>query len=142
MGDSFKHPIDVHGNLIVPKPQHPVPTFFEILGASGVGPALVFAIVAAAIEFDHEPRFKAEEIHDVRCYGLLAAELDSPELAVAQHCPELLLSVGARAAQSSRALAIKWRRRQFSGGEIFHCGPSPAPSSRPLPTVTGKAGDA
>ena len=48
----------------------------------------------AAVEFDDQPAFQANEIDDIRADGMLAAELAAHEGAVAQMVPDGAFGVG------------------------------------------------
>ncbi|MGH7812998.1 MAG: hypothetical protein ACREQI_03240 [Candidatus Binataceae bacterium] len=85
--DPFEHLLQTVQHLFVPKAQYPVAPILKPRGAAAVGPLHRLLAMLAAVEFDYQARFKAEEIGDLRWDRMLAAELRSLELAVAQVRP-------------------------------------------------------
>jgi hypothetical protein len=80
----LKHSLGVLQHFIVPEPQNREPLTTQ----PDIPPLNLSAVqVLAAIHFDHQPRRQANEIHDVRPHGLLAAELVAVQIPQPQLAP-------------------------------------------------------
>jgi|GEM_PF-6005675 len=123
-GDCFEDAIEVFQHLIVPESEHLVALRLEILCAALVGFALCLFVMLAAVQLDYQARLEAEEVGNVGFDGLLAAELGTLDLAVAQARPQFSRRVGVgQASALARSLA---RIGGVSGlnSEFFIRGPS------------------
>ena len=96
-GDGRQNALKIFEDFVIPETQNRVAQGAQI----GVARLITFegASVLAAVEFDDEPEFGADEVHDVGADGLLTAELVAIHLAVAQLAPEQGFGIGGLAAQ-------------------------------------------
>lgn len=88
----FKHGLRFQQHLVIPKPQHPKPSFFDL----PVSMAIVLRVVLmlSAIQFDDQFGFDAGEIGDIGTNRNLAPETMAADLPVAQKAPEVAFGVG------------------------------------------------
>jgi hypothetical protein len=86
--DRFVHRGGVIKNLVVPEPQHPETTGFEI-ARSGAVMLLLFQVLTA-IDLDNQLRIKAHKIDNEFVDFHLTAELVTATLAVTKEVPQLL----------------------------------------------------
>jgi hypothetical protein len=95
----LQHRLTIAEHIVIPEPQHLIPTLHEENRPSLVGPDL--RGMMAAIELNHQPVCRPAEIHDVRANGVLPAKLGMMELPITQLPPEYPLTVGLPPAQPS-----------------------------------------
>jgi hypothetical protein len=92
IGDTLQNSFDVGADLMVPEPQHVVSRMVQKIGSTFV--VGQFVRVLRTIDLDNELRLWAEEIDEEWTDGMLAAELESIELAAAQARPQSVLPFG------------------------------------------------
>ena len=83
---------------MVPDPKHPEAFASQIVVTAAVRSGCV---VLPTIGFDHQHRFEADKINDIRPDWMLAAEFPAEQFTVAQMTPQPSLCIRHRASQSS-----------------------------------------
>ena len=92
IGDALHNGVDLRSDLMVPESQHRVSCIAQKL--SSILVAGQFVRVLRTVDLDNEPCLWAKEIHEEWTDRMLAAELESIELAAAQTRPESMLPFG------------------------------------------------
>jgi hypothetical protein len=96
--------IELLANLVIPKPQHRQASFGEKTISRSVAPSRFLVIVAASIEFNNEPRFRAVKVDDVRIDRVLSPEFVAAEISIAQTPPQNSFGVSGLAPEVTRAI--------------------------------------
>ena len=92
--DDAQHGSRLDKNLPIVEAQHMKAIGGEYLCTSSVRSSGVGLEVLSAVEFDHQPRFDACEIGEVRANRVLASELVAVEPVISQVSPQQSLCVG------------------------------------------------
>ncbi len=100
-GEDARH---VGGDLVAPEPDHAVTACLEPARPLVIMRRLGSLAVLPAINLDHQPLFKADEIDDECADRVLAAEAEAVDLAAAQSAPKTALRRAHVSAQGSGTL--------------------------------------
>ena len=120
-------------HFFIAEAEHAVAVGAEVLLALPVVGLLVGMLVDLSVHFDDQAGFMAEKVGDERPDGVLAAEFESAQLAVAQVFPEVLFGGGCSLAQFARALDQGMGRATLTPPP----GPFPGSRGRALPPPPG-----
>ncbi|BAM89343.1 hypothetical protein S58_33470 [Bradyrhizobium oligotrophicum S58] len=97
----MKHTFDISKHIVVPEAKNAIAGSLDLPGAGSV--LLLLPIMLAAVDFDHELRFAADEIDDEGSDLRLPAEVRTGELdVVAEALPKDPFSFGRFGAHSLR----------------------------------------
>ena len=95
--NDFQHSFGVSQDLIVPKSDHPESPLRQESATLDIRRLSLHGL--AAVEFDDQPPFEADEVHDLGRERILATKCMSYKAVVAEVLPEATFSVGLVPAQ-------------------------------------------
>lgn len=101
--DCRKHSIYVFADIGVANADYLKPELLKLASALLVMRALLARRMRAAVNFDNELAVERNEIDDVACNRILAAELPSSKLTPAQSLPKKIFGCGLIGSQRARA---------------------------------------
>jgi len=97
--DGFENSLCFLQHLIVPKTHHAQTKRFQFPGSIRIINSLLVIGMSAAVKFNDQSSFMAVKIGDIAGNGMLPAEFETQQLAVAQQLPEQVFGVGGIFAQ-------------------------------------------
>jgi hypothetical protein len=92
IADPLHNGVDFRSDLMVPEPQHAISSIAQKF--SSIFVESQFVCVLGTIDLDNQLRLRAKVICEEWTDGMLAAELESFELAAAQARPEIMFPFG------------------------------------------------
>jgi hypothetical protein len=114
----LQHPVQILQHFVIPEPQHAIALCFE-----GYRAALVLvrsACMLAAVDFNDQLQFLAQEVGEVRTARMLAPKLEADEPAGAQSIPEPAFGVRGLRAQLPRTIDEELALVRRSGAQSNH----------------------
>jgi hypothetical protein len=108
--DSIKDSVEILNEFVIPEALDTKSVIFQELGSRSVIGDVLSLAVLAAVEFDDQLFFKADEVRDVGTDGLLPPEFVATKSSTAECLPQLPFEVGLLAAK-------------LSGEFVFHASP-------------------